>query len=93
MKNGAVEKDVVLAFSKVLGEKLEETGRFKVMMTRDTDVFIELGERVAFAERNNANLFIAVHADYADDNSKARGATIYSLREFGRERAAALGQG
>jgi N-acetylmuramoyl-L-alanine amidase len=81
MKNGAIEKDVVLAFSKVLKKKIEAAGRFKVQMTRDTDVFIELGERVAFAERNNANLFIAVHADYADSNSQARGATIYSLRD------------
>jgi N-acetylmuramoyl-L-alanine amidase len=71
----------VLAFSKALKEKLEKTGRYKVMMTRDTDVFVELGERVAYAERHSANLFIAVHADYSGENSRARGATIYSLRE------------
>lgn len=81
MKNGAVEKDVVLAFSKALRDKLEKTGRYKVMMTRDSDVFVELGERVSYAERHSANLFIAVHADYSGENSKARGATIYSLRE------------
>ncbi len=50
-------------------------------MTRDTDVFVPLGERVAFAERHKANLFIAVHCDYADTGSKANGATIYSLRD------------
>jgi len=81
MKNGAVEKDVVLAFSKKLKEKLEKTGRYKVLMTRDTDVFVELDKRVDYAEEHKANLFIAVHADYAGGNSKARGATIYSLRE------------
>lgn len=80
-KNGTIEKDVVLAFSKVLRDKLEATGRYKVHMTRDTDEFIELGERVHIAERANANLFIAVHADYAGGNSSARGATIYSLRD------------
>ena len=48
-KNGAVEKDIVLAFGKILADKLKATGRFKVLMTRDTDVFIPLGERVAFA--------------------------------------------
>lgn len=81
MKNGTVEKDVVLAFSLKLREKLEKTGRYKVLMTRDKDVFVELGQRVAYAEQQKANLFIAVHADYAGGNANARGATIYSLRE------------
>lgn len=78
-KNGTVEKDVVLAFAKVLRDKLEKTGRYRVLMTRDDDTFVELDERRAFAERHNASLFIAVHADYAQ--SRARGATIFSLRE------------
>ena len=81
MKHGTVEKDVVLAFSLKLRDKLEKTGRYKVLMTRDTDVFVELSKRVDYAETHNANLFIAVHADYAGGNSKARGATIYSLRQ------------
>ena len=80
-KNGAVEKDIVLAFGKKLAEKLRATGQFKVFMTRDTDVFVPLGERVEFAEQHKANLFIAVHCDYADNGSKASGATIYSLRD------------
>ena len=79
-KNGAVEKDVVLAFSLKLRDKLNATGRYKVLMTRDTDMFVELNERREFAERHKAALFIAVHADYAT-RAKARGATIYSLRE------------
>lgn len=77
-KHGTVEKNVVLAFSQALRDQLEETGRYKVLMTRDDDTFVELDERRAFAERNNANLFIAVHADYA--GTRARGATIFSLR-------------
>lgn len=79
MKYGTVEKEVVLAFSKVLRDKLEKTGRYKVMMTRDTDVFVELSDRVKYGEKHSANLFIAVHADYA--TTKASGATIYSLRD------------
>ena len=78
-KYGTVEKDVVLAFAHVLREQLEATGRYKVLMTRDKDIFIELDERLAFAERSKANLFIAVHADYA--STKAHGATIFSLRD------------
>lgn len=80
-KNGAVEKDVVLAFSKTLAKKLSASGRFKVMLTRDEDVFIPLGDRIAFGEKHKANLFIAVHCDYADTGAAANGATIYSLRD------------
>src|SRR5215467_765310 len=78
-KNGTVEKDVVLAFSLVLRDKLNATGRYKVLMTRDKDVFVELHARREFAEQHMASLFVAVHADYAQ--ASARGATIYSLRE------------
>jgi len=79
VKNGAVEKNIVLAFSLTLRKKLLATGRYRVFMTRDKDVFIPLGDRVAFAERHKAALFIAVHADYA--RSSARGATVYTLRD------------
>jgi len=78
-KWGTVEKDVVLAFSKVLRDKLVATGRYKVMLTRNDDSFIDLDQRREFAEKHKATLFIAVHADYA--GGKARGATIYSLKE------------
>lgn len=78
-KNGAVEKDVVLAFAHTLREKLEASGRYRVLMTRDKDEFIPLTERRAFAERNKAQLFIAIHADYA--RSSASGAAVFSLRD------------
>ncbi len=78
-KFGTLEKDVVLSFSLKLREKLNETGRYKILMTREKDVFVPLEERREFAERNQAALFIAIHADYAA-RATARGATIYSLR-------------
>lgn len=80
LRNGTVEKDVVLAFGKTLRDKLNATGRYKVMMTRDKDVFIPLEERREFAEEHKAALFIAIHADYVP-RATVRGATIYSLRE------------
>ena len=78
-KYGLVEKEIALAFGKLLRDRLAATGRYKVLMTRDTDVFVPLDDRREFAEKNKAALFIAVHADYARPH--ARGATIYSLRE------------
>lgn len=80
-KNGTVEKEVVLAFGLALRDKLVATGQYKVLMTRSDDTFIPLDERRAIAERANAALFIAIHADYSDNGSKARGATIFSLRD------------
>jgi N-acetylmuramoyl-L-alanine amidase len=77
--NGEPEKALVLEFALQLRDKLEKSGRYKVLMTRDTDSFVELNERRDFAERNKAALFIAIHADYA--NTSASGATIYSLRD------------
>jgi N-acetylmuramoyl-L-alanine amidase len=78
-KWGTIEKDVVLSFSLKLREKLNATNRYRVLMTRETDVFIPLERRREFAERNRAALFIAIHADYTA-RASARGATIYSLR-------------
>jgi N-acetylmuramoyl-L-alanine amidase len=78
-KFGTLEKDVVLSFSLKLREKLDETGFYKVVMTRDTDIFLPLDERRRIGERHQAALFIAIHADYTQ-RASARGATIYSLR-------------
>src|SRR5260221_6829439 len=52
---GTLEKDVVLAFARVLGEKLLATGRYRVAYTRTDDTFIALGERVQIARRQNAD--------------------------------------
>ena len=79
MKNGAVEKDVVLAFGKVLREKLNASNRYKVLMTREDDTFVDLDDRREFAEKHNAALFMAIHADSA--GSHAKGATVYSLQD------------
>ncbi|HWV82383.1 MAG TPA: N-acetylmuramoyl-L-alanine amidase [Hyphomicrobiaceae bacterium] len=78
-RNGIVEKDVVLAFALTLRDQLRASGRYRVAMTRDDDTFVPLEERREFAEDRKAALFIAIHADYA--SARARGATIYSLRE------------
>jgi N-acetylmuramoyl-L-alanine amidase len=80
-KNGTIEKEVVLAFGLMLREKLLATGRFDVLMTRDSDKFVDLDERREFARKHNAALFMAIHADYIPSGSNVRGATIYTLRE------------
>jgi N-acetylmuramoyl-L-alanine amidase len=81
------EKDVTLAAAKALKTRLEESGRFKVVMTRDGDVYIPLEQRVKIARASNADLFISLHADSGGD-PKVRGATVYTLSSHGVDRTA-----
>ncbi len=77
-KNGKHEKDVTLAMAKTLKEALEDTGRYRVHLTRSTDKFIKLQERVAIGRRQGADLFISLHAD-SIDKASVSGASIYTL--------------
>jgi N-acetylmuramoyl-L-alanine amidase len=79
------EKDVTLAAALALKARLERTGRYQVVMTRETDTFIPLEARVQIARRADADLFISMHADSGPDAS-TRGASVYTLSEKGTER-------
>ncbi|MDR3512877.1 MAG: N-acetylmuramoyl-L-alanine amidase [Caulobacteraceae bacterium] len=81
------EKDINLAAAKLLKAKLERTGRYRVVMTRDSDTFIPLETRVQIARRADADLFISLHSDSGPDPSM-RGATVYTLSDKGSDRVA-----
>ncbi len=87
-KSGTLEKNVVLAFAKVVETKLEASGRYEVLMTRSDDSFISLGGRVAYARSHHADLFVSIHADsfWGED---VRGATIYTLSDRASDKMAA----
>jgi N-acetylmuramoyl-L-alanine amidase len=82
-----VEKDVTLAAARNLKAKLERSGRYTVVMTRDIDTFVPLEARVQIARRADADLFISLHADSGPDVS-TRGASVYTLSEKGADRVA-----
>ncbi len=78
--NGNFEKNITLAVGKRLKKTLEETGKYRVKMTRETDIFIPLRDRVRFARRNGGDLFISIHAD-SISRSNVTGASVYTLSE------------
>jgi N-acetylmuramoyl-L-alanine amidase len=87
---GELEKDIVLAFSQVLRERLESGGKYRVAMTRSDDSFIPLSERVRFARTRSAALFISVHADALPRREGlAEGATVYTLSDTASDAEAA----
>lgn len=76
---GIIEKDVALAVALKLGAMIEKNmPDVKVVYTRKTDVFIELWERPAIANKNNADLFISIHCN-AHDNTSAMGSETYAM--------------
>jgi len=81
------EKDINLAAARALRTRLERTGRYQVVMTRDTDVYVPLETRVQIARRADADLFISLHADSGPDAS-LRGASVYTLSDKAASRAA-----
>lgn len=77
---GLNEKDVVLALAKQVRDTLQSSGRYEVHMTRDSDVFIKLADRVKIARAHKGDLFISIHADSVQ-NHGVHGASIYTLSE------------
>jgi len=78
---GYHEKEITLATARVLARTLEATGRYKVVLTRDSDVYLKLHERVTRARAAHGDLFISLHADSAGSDRSTRGASIYTLSE------------
>jgi N-acetylmuramoyl-L-alanine amidase len=77
-KHGEQEKAIVFEFARALVEKIDGGGRLKAVLTRAEDVFVPLDERVRFAHRQNAALFLSIHADTLAEGH-VEGATVYTV--------------
>ncbi len=79
---GTNEKELVLGFGLALRDRLEKSGKYRVVMTRTDDTFIPLADRVKVARNQSAALFVSIHADALPRREgDAQGATIYTLSD------------
>jgi N-acetylmuramoyl-L-alanine amidase len=86
--SGTYEKTITLMVSRDLKRQLELTGRYRVHLTRDSDVFLRLRDRVQKARDLKADLFISVHAD-SIGSPDLRGASVYTLSDTASDSEAA----
>jgi len=86
--SGVYEKVVVLKAAKIFKQMLEKTGRYRVVLTRDRDIYISLRKRYEVAEQVNADLFISLHADKIGRRD-VRGLSVYTLSERASDKEAA----
>ncbi len=77
-----MEKNLVLTFGLALRDRIQKSGKYRVVMTRDDDTFVPLDERVRIARSQSAALLVSIHADALKrGEGDAQGATIYTLSE------------
>ena len=82
------EKDLNLAISKELARRIDAEPGMQALLIRSSDVFVELRDRIAKARKNNADLFISIHADAFHD-SRVNGASVFALNLKGANDEAA----
>lgn len=86
--DGVMEKNVTLAVALTLKKELLATGRYRVKLTRESDIYIPLRDRFKVARDSGADLFISLHADSHND-PLMRGASVYTLSETASDAEAA----
>jgi N-acetylmuramoyl-L-alanine amidase len=86
-RDGHTEAELMLTFARELKELLVRDGGFRVVMTREEDIFVPLETRISVAHAVGADVFLSLHAD-ALAEGEAVGATIYTLSEDASDEAA-----
>ncbi len=74
------EKHLVLSVAKMLRDELNKDSKYKVIMTRENDVYIPLWRRAQIGEENNADLFVSIHAD-SHPKPQTKGLSVYTLSD------------
>ena len=88
-KGGVREKDLVLQVALKLKKAIEATNKFHVILTRSSDVYIPLQDRVRIAQHAYADLFVSLHID-SFTNARVGGAAVYTLSDKASDRQSEL---
>ncbi len=75
---GTFEKDVALDVSRKLYDLMKETPGLQPLMVREGDYYMNLRDRTRVAREGNADIFLSIHADGAE-NPNVKGASVYAL--------------
>jgi N-acetylmuramoyl-L-alanine amidase len=86
--SGIHEKEITLDVARAVRAALQRIGGYRVVLTRNSDVFIRLRSRVAKARAAGADLFVSLHADAMGRHS-VRGSSVYTLSERASDAEAA----
>jgi N-acetylmuramoyl-L-alanine amidase len=86
---GVQEKALVFEFCAELKRVLDATKRYKVVMTRNGDEYVDLEDRVDLARASDAALFISVHADALSEDAGVSGSTVYTVADRASDAEAA----
>ena len=85
---GTEEKSVTLAIARLLAHQIDEQRGMRAILTRNSDIFIPLRDRMVIARRAKADLFVSIHADCIT-NRQISGASVYILSVRGASSEAA----
>ena len=84
--DGTLEKDITLSVSRLLTTSLERRLGMRVILTRGRDTVVNIDQRAAIANNNNADLFISLHANSSVSSIPAGAEVFYlSIDEYGEE--------
>jgi N-acetylmuramoyl-L-alanine amidase len=86
--SGVFEKDIVLDTARLVAQRLDASKRFRIVLTRTSDEFVALQDRVARARAAGGDLFLSVHADALPDR-EMRGASVFTLSDRASDKEAA----
>ena len=87
-KAGTAEKTITLAAARELAKQLRATGKITPILAREDDRYLRLRQRIRLARKNQADLFISLHADSARTSS-ARGISVFTLSDKASDKEAA----